>query len=153
MLLTTHPWSARPERGKLRVDFLDVGQGDAALITSPNGTTILVDGGGRPGPFKQKSDNDEGGSSDQRSIGESVTSEYLWWRGLRRVDYLVATHADADHIDGLNAVAKNFGVRAVLIARTPEKDSEFIKLAASLIQERIPIRIIGRGDELHFDEV
>ncbi len=152
LLVTLHPWSAQLEKGKLRVDFLDVGQGDAALITSPNGTTILIDGGGRPGPFKR--DDDEGiAVDDRRSVGETVTSEYLWWRGLGEVDYLVATHADADHIDGLNAVAKNFGVRAVLIARTPAKDPEFAKLANSLSSQGIPLRVIGRGDEINVDEV
>ena len=50
---------------------------------------------------------------DTRSIGESVVSEYLWWRGMDRVDYILATHADADHIDGLNDVARNFKVMAM----------------------------------------
>lgn len=151
LMVILHPWSAQYDKGMLRVDFLDVGQGDSALITSPNGTTLLIDGGGRPGPFQ--ADKDEGPAVDRKSIGEIVTSEYLWWRGLDRIDYLVATHADADHIDGLSAVAKNFGVRAVLIARTPDKDPEFAKLANRLSAERIPLRMISRGDELHVDDL
>jgi len=47
-LIVFHPFSAARPDGKLRVDFLDVGQGDAALVTMPDGTTLLVDGGGRP---------------------------------------------------------------------------------------------------------
>ncbi len=43
-----HPFSAVREGARLRIDFIDVGQGDSALITMPNGTTLLVDGGGRP---------------------------------------------------------------------------------------------------------
>ncbi|HET8670039.1 MAG TPA: ComEC/Rec2 family competence protein, partial [Candidatus Saccharimonadales bacterium] len=51
-VLIHHPFSAAATEGNLRVDFLDVGQGDAALITFPDNTTVLVDGGGRPGPFQ-----------------------------------------------------------------------------------------------------
>ena len=132
-LIVVHPLSAGRPTGKLRIDFLDVGQGDSALVTFPDNTTLLIDGGGRPGPFQQDSQQDgrPGGIRDEgeekferetRSIGESVVSEYLWWRGLDHVDYILATHADADHIDGLNDVARNFAVRAALVARTPDQD-------------------------------
>ena len=50
--LLAHPWSANQPTGKLRIDFLDVGQGDSALITFPDNTTLLIDGGGEPGPFQ-----------------------------------------------------------------------------------------------------
>jgi competence protein ComEC len=43
-----HPLSSGRPDGKLHFDFLDVGQGDSALVTMPNGTTLLVDAGGRP---------------------------------------------------------------------------------------------------------
>ena len=46
-IVLLHPFSNAKTEGKLRVDFLDVGQGDAALVTMPDGTTLLVDGGGR----------------------------------------------------------------------------------------------------------
>jgi competence protein ComEC len=47
-IIVFHPFSAPRGDGRLRVDFLDVGQGDAALVTFPNGETLLVDGGGKP---------------------------------------------------------------------------------------------------------
>ena len=144
-VLILHPGSAAGTDGNLRVDFLDVGQGDAALITFPDDTTVLVDGGGRPGPFKN---NDEESKRAIRAIGESVVSEYLWWRGLNHIDYLVATHADADHIDGLNDIARNFSVRATLVARLPERDAEFGKLLQLLKANEVGVRAIGAGDEL-----
>jgi competence protein ComEC len=144
-VLILHPWSAAGIDGKLRVDFVDVGQGDAALLTFPDNTTVLVDGGGRPGPFK----NDDGGSERaNRAIGESVVSEYLWWRGLDHIDYLVATHADADHIEGLNDIARNFNVRAAFVARLPDRDAELGKLLQSLTSNDVAVRTIGAGDEL-----
>jgi competence protein ComEC len=151
-IIVFHPGSAVRSSGDLRIDFLDVGQGDAALITLPEGTTVLVDGGGLAGPFNQR----ENGSSstfefEKRRIGEAVVSEYLWWLGLHKVDYLVATHADNDHIDGLNDIARNFRVRAALVARSPASDSEYSAFAQTLSARGIPVRLIGAGDELRFD--
>src|SRR5688572_17383867 len=113
VILILHPFSAARADAQLHIDFLDVGQGDSALITMPDGTTLLVDGGGRP-RFRSESVERE-----TRSIGESVVSEYLWWRGLDRVDYVLATHADADHIDGLNDIVRNFAVNTALVGRAP----------------------------------
>ncbi len=154
--IIAHPLSAARADGRLRVDFLDVGQGDAALLTTPDGTTLLVDGGGRP-TFSSKDQTSEDGEEpferDTRSVGEAVVSEYLWWRGLDRVDYILATHADADHIDGLNDVAHNFKVGAALVARTPRDDPEFAKFAESLRAKAIPLNIIGAGDVIRFGGV
>lgn len=151
-LVVFHPFSAALPDGKLHLDFLDVGQGDAALITMPDGTTLLVDGGGRPGPFK-KSDDEEEFERDTRSIGEAVVSEFLWQRGLDRVDYLLATHADADHIDGLNDIAKNFDVRGAFAARTPANDPEWVRFDNVLSEQRIPLQAIGASDHIRAGKV
>jgi competence protein ComEC len=162
-LIVFHPLSAGRPDGRLRVDFLDVGQGDAALITMPDGTTLLVDAGGRP-QFRyarQRAGEDETEETferepferDTRSIGEAVVSEYLWWRGLDHVDYILATHADADHINGLNDVARNFKVRSAVVGRAPASDSEFAQFAATARRYNVPVRIVGRGDVLHFGAV
>ncbi len=157
-LIVFHPWSAGGPQGKLRIDFLDVGQGDSALVTFPDNTTLLIDGGGRPGPFQRDSgdveaEGEEEFEPDTRSIGESVVSEYLWWRGLDHIDYILATHADADHIDGLNDVARNFKVRAALVARTPGHDPEYARFSETLSKENIPVHMVGAGDVLRFENV
>src|SRR3989442_16006985 len=102
LVLVFTPLSARQPDGRLRVDFLDVGQGDSALVTMPDGTTLLIDGGGRPNMNRgdpADGDGDEPFQRDTRSIGEGVGSEFLWARGLDQIDYLLPTHADAEHID------------------------------------------------------
>ena len=144
-ILIFHPFSARRGDGKLHVDFLDVGQGDAALVTMPDGRTLLVDGGGRP-QFRSESLDRQ-----TRSIGESVVSEYLWWRGLDRLDYVLATHADADHIDGLNDVVRNFAVGAALVGRMPPNDPEFLRFTGSLADT--PLTVIHEGDVIRFGAV
>ncbi|HKR58727.1 MAG TPA: ComEC/Rec2 family competence protein [Pyrinomonadaceae bacterium] len=154
VVLVFHPFSAPVPGDKLRIDFLDVGQGDAALVTMPDGTTLLVDGGGRP-RFLQKNAPEpvKTFQRDTRSIGEAVVSEYVWWRGMDRVDYVLATHADADHMEGLNDVARNFQIRAALVARNPAKDPEFLEFAGTMRQQRIPIEVVGAGDTLCFGGV
>ena len=157
-LIVLHPFSAARPDGKLHVDFLDVGQGDCALVTMPDGTTLMIDGGGRPsmnrsGPDDRDGDGDEPFQRDTRSIGEGVVSEFLWARGLDRVDYLLPTHADADHIDGLNDVARNFKVRSAIVARTPLDDPEYVRFAATMKQAGVSIEKIGAGDILHFGNV
>lgn len=158
LLIVAHPSSANHVDGRLRIDFLDVGQGDAALVTLPDGTTLLVDGGGRR-KFNagNATPDEEGGGEfverDTRGIGEAVVSEYLWQRGLDRVDYILATHAHADHINGLSDVARNFRVRAALIARAPSDDPEFARFAAIAANNNVPLHLLARGDRLRFGAV
>jgi competence protein ComEC len=139
-VLILHPLSRGRADGRLTINFLDVGQGDSALITMPDGTTLLIDAGGNT-------------IDSTRRIGEAVVSEYLWWRGLSEIDYVLATHADADHIDGLNDVLKNFHVRAALIARRPNDDPEFAKFALTLARTNTHSETILAGDVIHFGNV
>lgn len=146
-----HPFSAPFVDGRLKIDFLDVGQGDSALITFPNGETMLVDGGGRMNFNKtqvQNEDDEFAGDfePDTRSIGEMVVSKFLWENGYSKVDYILATHADADHIQGLSDVAENFTIKKAFVGRTPNENEEFSKLYSVLTKRGIGIEIIGRGD-------
>ncbi len=80
--------------GELRVAVLDVGQGDAMLVHFPNGRRMLVDAGGASG--------------DGRDLGTRVVGPTLRARGIRRLDYLVVTHADIDHIGGAATLVREF---------------------------------------------
>lgn len=153
-LVVLHPYSNIRPDGKLHVDFLDVGQGDAALLTMPDGTTLLIDGGGRPNINRSGVEDGEAPfERDTRTIGEGVVSQFLWSRGIDRVDYVLATHADADHIDGLNDVARNFTVRGAIVARTPADDDEYARFATTMKQTGVPVEMIGGGDVLRFGNV
>ncbi len=92
--LSLWPW-VRPEDGRLRVVFLDVGQGDAAYVEVPGGPRVLVDGGpGGPRRF---------------DVGERVVAPFLWNRPLGRLDVVAVSHSDPDHSGGIAAVMR--GVR------------------------------------------
>jgi competence protein ComEC len=106
----------------------------------PDGTTLLVDGGGNM-------------AEASRRIGETVVSEYLWWRGLSEIDYVLATHADADHIDGLNDVLRNFSVSSALVGRTPPDDPEFAKFSQTLAETHTHLETVQAGDTIRLGEV
>lgn len=150
-----HPFSAPRADGRLHIDFLDVGQGDSALITFPDGQTLLVDGGGRP-KYRDRSKNAESEAEpfepDTRGIGEAVVSEVLWWKGYSHIDHILATHADADHIQGLGDVAKNFSVGSAVFGRTPLDNQDFALVAEVLRRRGIPTEIVARGDVLKFGD-
>ena len=152
-LIIFHPFSAPKADGRLHVEFLDVGQGDAAFVTFPNGETLLIDGGGRINFSKMNDDESESFEPDSQTIGESVVSQFLWEKGYSEVDYILATHADTDHIQGLTDVAENFRVRAAFFGRTPFEDKDFAELYKVLQKRKIEIVEVSRGDEFEMGEV
>ena len=111
LLIASHPFATRLIRGKLELTVLDVGQGDSIFAEFPDGHTMLVDGGGLAGSEWV------GGFRSGNDVGEEVVSPYLWSRGIKRLDVVAVTHADHDHLDGLNAVLANFQVGVIWIGR------------------------------------
>jgi competence protein ComEC len=89
-------WTYRTQfNPSLKVTYLDVGQGNAALIEFPGSKRMLIDGGGFPG-----SDFD---------IGEMVVAPFLLRSKILRIDTLVMTHPEADHMNGFLFIAEHFG--------------------------------------------
>jgi len=81
------------------------------LVVFPGGAVMVIDGGGRLvfGPQRPTS----------LDIGEDVVSPYLWNRGIRRIDILVATHSHQDHIGGLPSVMANFRPKELWTGANP----------------------------------
>ncbi len=123
--------TALPNRSRAEVVYLDVGQGDSSLIRLPVGD-ILVDGGGTP-----QSDFD---------IGERVVVPALRSLGVKSLT-VIATHGDADHVEGLNAVLRHFRVSSLIIGhdKPTGEDAVWDELIATAKSRNIPIRAVGRG--------
>src|SRR5207248_4765667 len=100
--MLAEPWAWLAARGdrRLHVSFLDVGQGDSAFVRLPHGATLLVDAGGLAG-------------ASTFDIGDRVVAPVLRAAGVRRLDYLVLTHGDPDHIGGAPAVLDEFRPRHI----------------------------------------
>jgi competence protein ComEC len=72
---------------------------------------------------------------------------------LHQVDYILPTHADADHIDGLNDIARSFKVRGAIVARSPGDNREYVRFAETMRSAGVPIEKIGAGDVMRVGEV
>lgn len=121
----------------LRVTMLDVGQGDGILLQTGTGRNILIDGG----------------STSIAEVGKYRILPYLKYYGIRKIDYLLMTHADEDHISGqrelledcrINGVAvKNYLLPELSIASQDSNYKDMIKAAQ---KAEIPISYINTGD-------
>ncbi len=110
----------------LVVRFLDIGQGDATLVTSPGGANILIDGG-----------------PDSELVATKLAG-----LGVRRLDVVVATHAHADHVEGLPEVLSRFPVGLVLDPGCDETTPSYDTFKDAVRDEGIPVRHPFAGDEL-----
>jgi competence protein ComEC len=98
-------------KGAMLMEAIDVGQGDSLLIITPDGKTMLVDGGGFGGGPRQ--------APQDFDIGEEVVSPALWARGIRHLDVVALSHAHSDHISGLFAVLRNFHPDELWVGNNP----------------------------------
>lgn len=113
--------------GQAQVTFLDVGHGDSCLIRTSSGKTILVDGGGL-------------GGNSSYDIGERVVVPFLRYLGINRIDYVVASHNDIDHLGGLVPVMEQFRVDNIIGSKVPSgtyKEQDFWDLANSKAVQKI----------------
>ncbi|MGQ9500480.1 MAG: DNA internalization-related competence protein ComEC/Rec2 [Anaerolineae bacterium] len=111
--------------GRLHVTFLDVGQGDAILITTPRGSRILVDGGRAP-------------SAVLAALGQRMP---FWERTL---DWVINTHPEADHLGGLIAVLERYRVKQVLMPPVEARSTLYTAWHSTL--QRLGIRpIMGQS--------
>lgn len=108
---------------ELSVSFLDVGQGDAILITSPSGVTMLIDGG-----------------ADKSVLRELGTHLSFF---DRTIDVVVATHPDADHIGGLVDVLSRYHV-GTFIESGVENDTSVTAALEQAVEREGAARILAR---------
>lgn len=118
------PPAARVPGAGLTVTFLDVGQGDAAVVRSPAGATIVVDAGPE---------------DDEVAVD-------LARLGVRRIDLAAASHAHADHVEGFPAVLARLPVSLFLEPGCPADSPSYRRLLAALTDEGVAVRHPRGGD-------
>jgi competence protein ComEC len=140
--MATAPAARTRDRGdgRLHVSMLDVGQGDALLVTFPNGRRLAVDGGG---------------ASPQSGfdIGERVVGPALRARGILTLDYVAVTHADPDHVGGVAALVRDFAPREVWWGVPVPEHAPSARVRAAANGQRAAWRTLQRGDVLEIGDV
>ncbi len=126
--------------GRLHLTVMDVGQGDAMLVTLPNGRTLMVDTGG----VSLRGDFD---------IGDRVLGLALRARGIVRLDYLAITHSDPDHIGGALSLARDFTPTEIWAGTLVAGHQPTMKLQAASARNRASWRWLQKGDRLELGGV
>lgn len=122
---------AEEQQPKMDVHFIDVGQGDSILIETPSDKTILIDGG----PPK---------------AGEKVVA-YLKEQQVKKINLLIATHPDIDHIGGLTDVMKTFKVDRLIDSGKIHSTKTYARYISEVLKKRIPTEIAHKNDLIKID--
>lgn len=116
------------------VAFLDVGQGAAALVESPCGTNILIDGGGDSPPREEPG-----------KTGEMVLLPFLRRQGIRRIELAVVSHPHEDHFGGLLPLVEEIPVNTLLVSPAEGESPYYEDLLERAAAQGIHIERAGAG--------
>ncbi|MDD5687924.1 MAG: DNA internalization-related competence protein ComEC/Rec2 [Elusimicrobia bacterium] len=126
-------------KNNLSVTFLDVGLGDAVFCEFPDGSNMLIDGGGN---WEKKYD-----------IGETIISPFLWNKGITKIDTVILTHPHINHYQGLIAVCKNFKIKKFITIIAISEESEYSELMEIINSKKIPFERISKPKILEIGKV
>lgn len=132
--VTTNNSQAQPigSSGTLRVIFLDVGQGASQLLIGPTGKTMLIDAG----------NNDK----------EQVMLNYLYTYGIHKLDIVIGTHPDADHIGGLDKVIDHTEIGAVYMPKVSSNTKTFESVLTSIQRKGLKVATAKAGLSLDWED-
>jgi competence protein ComEC len=124
LILDLAYWNLKDRFNKgLTLTFLDVGQGDSILVEFPKGKRMLIDGGGS--------------YEDRFDTGKSILAPFLWNKKIRKIDYLVLTHPDPDHLKGLNFIAAHFEIGQFWSTGIRAESESYLQLEEILSKKKI----------------
>jgi len=139
VVLADAPLLAAGDGGRgLTLHFLDVGQGDAAVVSTPGGHWILVDAG----PAGEGAD-----------AGRRVVAPFLQRQGARSLSLAVVSHAHADHLGGLPAVMARLRTGLVIEPGADVPDPRYTRFLDRLLADGVPWHPARAGDRFELDGV
>ncbi|MBH0203386.1 MAG: DNA internalization-related competence protein ComEC/Rec2 [Nitrospira sp.] len=127
------PPLSQADGDRWRVTFLDVGQGDSAVVELPDGQTVLIDGGSR---------------YERYDMGKNVVAPFLWRRGIHHLDHVIGTHQQLDHVGGLIWVLRHLSVGQYWGGGIERSEQFVADLHAALRDHQIDQHIAVRGQDL-----
>ncbi|MBR3153278.1 MAG: DNA internalization-related competence protein ComEC/Rec2 [Clostridia bacterium] len=117
------------------ISFIDVGQGDSCLIQTRSNKVILVDGGGL----------------ENYDIGKNVLLPYLLNKRIWKIDYIIVSHFDFDHVGGLFTVIDEMKVENIIISKQVEMSENFERFKEILESKKIKVLVIEKGERIEID--
>ncbi len=123
----------------LYINFIDVGQGDSTLITTQFNKKILIDGGG----------SEFGSTFD---VGEKTLLPYLLKKKIHKLDYVIISHFDSDHVGGILTILEELNVKQVLIPKQVEYSENYNKFLDIIKKRNIKVKIVGEGNTINIDK-
>lgn len=123
------------------VTVVDIGQGDSIFLRDMRGRTVLIDVGGRV-DFAAKEAWQERSS---QANAERTLIPYLHSRGVDRIDSLVLTHTDTDHVGDVLEVAKQVQIGRIVVSQGSLTVPDFV---ATLKKINVPVHVVKVGDRL-----
>lgn len=120
---------------KNTIAFLDVGQGDSAVISTYDGRAVVIDGGGWMGTELGK------------NTGSKVVKPYLQYLGIKELDGIFLTHFDDDHMLGVLELCELMPIKALYISEYPYSEAEnWERLKEVLEKQNIMLYTLKEGD-------
>lgn len=113
------------------ISILDVGQGDSCLIQTPTGKNILIDAG------------------DEDSY--KIVANYLKNKRIKKLDIVIASHLDEDHIGSLDYVISNFDVKNLYTPNQTDDSDSFFNLIDSCNNKNLKINYLSKGNSFEID--
>ena len=133
--LTKHPLENE-------ITMLDVGQGESIFLRDMTGKTILIDVGGKTEPDKKVEDWQEKSAT---SNAQRTLIPYLKSRGVDKIDQLILTNIEKEHVGDLLEVTKAFRVGEILVSKGSLTQKEFV---AELQATQTKVRSVTAGENL-----
>ena len=124
------------------ITMLDVGQGESILLRDVTGKTILIDVGGKAESDKKI---EKWQKKTMTSNAQRILIPYLKNRGVAKIDQLILTNTDKEHVGDLLEVTKAFHVGEILVSKGSLKQKEFV---AELQATRTKVRSVSVGEHL-----
>jgi len=145
--ILAEPWTLAAAAGdsRLHLSFLDVGQGDSAFVRFPGGATMLADAGGLVA-FS-------GSAAPAFDVGDRVVAPVLRLAGVRRLDYLVLSHGDPDHVGGAKAIVDEFRPREIWEGIPVPRDALLTRLRDAAQSHGLRWVGVRAGDRFDVDGV
>lgn len=122
----------------LKIHFIDVGQGDSMLVRTPYKKSILIDGGGT--------------ESKTFDTGIRTVLPFILSKQITKLDYVLISHFDSDHVGGILSILQKIKVDEVIIAKQKQTSENFISFLKIVDEKNIKVKVVEKGDRIELEK-